>query len=288
VTSARRRRAIGAPALVLLLLATAPVGAQETSDYTVSRYELTVELRTNLSARVTMDLTYRIRSGAKSEGFKYIAQIQPQDVDGFEDDGSPMRMSVERQRETLIRWRFKPAGRGEKRVRVRFTVPDAFFGSAAANFFEAPWAGVFRIPVERAIYRLVGPEGWTPQSMQTRPAGSRETTYEGRPAVEVEQQPLRETSFSVTVQPGIVSHDVPAPSRAAAALRPDSSSGDGSGNVILMVALVVGFIVIASIARKKKKGQEGADGGSFAGSCAGGSSCSSSCGGGGCGGGCGG
>jgi hypothetical protein len=260
---------------------------QDTTDYAIADYSFTVRmLPPSSSARVTMDLTYLIRSGVKSEGFKYIGTITPADVAGTEDDGRPMTMSVERKRETLIRWRFTPAREGRKHVRVEFTIPGALTGDQWTAF-TASWAGVFRVPVQQARYRMVLPETWTGNSITTQPLAHTRSTMDGHRTVDVVQAPLSDPVFAVTLRPavaGVVIAPVPLASRA------DEASGASADPVKFILAGVV-LLALFVISRSKASTRTGTSSGSSCSStssCAGGSSCSSGCGGGGCGGGCGG
>lgn len=270
--------------LVTAAPATRVAASQETTDYVVTNYELTISLQSGTAVGdVTMDLTYAIRSGTKSEGFKYIGTLSPTALEGSEDDGRPMRVSVERQRETLIRWRFTPSGVGNKHVRVRFSIP-VLSGDDGASNFNAPWAGIFKVPVERAVYRLLLPDDWPEGTIVSQPSSHTRTIAEGRRAVEIEQRPLVDTTFGATLRPGVMRNTTIAAVRTA----PESGHiGAGTIGQILVVAVV---LVIAFAVINAKRSKRRADSGSS--SCAGGSSgsscSSSSCGGGGCGGGCGG
>jgi hypothetical protein len=276
------------PAIALgLLLAAEPGRAQEReSSYVISNYELTFELMDGRSdAHVTMDITYRIDSGSKSDGFKFIGNFEPRDLSGTEIGGPAMRMSVEHQRETRIVWQFTPTGRGEKRIRIDFSIADAVAGPRAQNTLRADWAGVFRVPIERARYRLVLPSDWTGERIVTTPTSFSRDTTRGRPTIDVEQAPLTETSFAATFSPGVIDRPL--------ALLSSTRSRAGNSNAgpvlagILAVGAVIFLIVVGATAKRGKR-----VGGRSTSSCAGGSSCSSSscssgCGGGGCGGGCG-
>jgi uncharacterized membrane protein YgcG len=276
--------------LTLVVATSTRADAQETTDYVITDYELTVDVQPGgNAARITMDLAYQIRSGTKSEGFKYIGNLEPTGVEGSETNGPPMRVSVERQRETLIRWRFTPAGQGIKRVRVSFTIRDALAGTLEENVFRAAWAGVFKVPVRRAAYRLILPEGWEEDAIITQPSGFARTTYNGRPAVEVEQRPLRQSAFVVTLRPGIAAA-APAPALPVASSPPTRSTPRESGAPLGLLFVVVVFVAVVVVVARAKRGRPWGklDASSGSSSCAGGSSCSSSCGGGGCGGGCGG
>jgi hypothetical protein len=271
-------------AAVCLLLAGSAASAQSV-NYDISNYELTVDLsRGDNLARVTMDVTYRIHSGTKSDGFKYIGRLEPSALQGVEADGTPMVMSIEHQRETMIRWRFRKTGPGEARVRVSFQVPAALFGTEQSTF-EAPWAGVFRVPIHRAVYRFVPPSDWTEESLSVKPSAFVRSTLDGHPAIEVEQRPLIERTFVVTMRPAIVPAVEAASRPISAPTTSRRQTGRGPSGPMLLAFVMVGLIIY--VMSRAKRGKRGVSDG-YASGCAGGSSCSSSCGGGGCGGGCGG
>jgi hypothetical protein len=136
------------------------------------------------------------------------------------------------------------------------------------------------VPVTHAVYRIVPPPDWAEGAAIAHPPGGVRGDYEGRRAVVVEQRPLREPAFVVSVSPGFV--DAPATAATTRGPGPDLAFWLMVG----VLAVVVVGSVIASAKRSKRKGQGGSSGGG--GACAGASSCSSGCGGGGCGGGCGG
>jgi hypothetical protein len=256
-------------------------GSQERADYSIERYELTLDLRSgSAEVGVTMDITYRVRSGTKSEGFKYLGGFEPRNVQGTEADGRPMVMTVELGRETLLRWRFTPMGPGDKRVRIQFALPWAVSGTMSENVLRADWAGIFMVPVERAVYRVLLPEDWREDTIVARPATFRRTRIDGRPAVEFIQEPLTESALWFTMRPGIVASDVRPPSLRR---RPEPSR-----RLVMVAVAGIVLIIIVTLARRARTGRAGAAAHGGTSSCAGGASCSSSCGGGGCGGGCGG
>jgi len=96
------RRSIGLLVFSLLLaLAAAQRSAADTEDYSIDNYELTVQsMQARTSVRVTMDITYRIRSGTKSTGFKFIGDYEVEQLSGQDGEGRVITTSVEHQRET--------------------------------------------------------------------------------------------------------------------------------------------------------------------------------------------
>ena len=290
------RRGVVACFILSLLLLT-PAGAQmdrrsagsaDTEDYSIDNYELTVESRSGSSdALVTMDITYRIRSGSKSTGFKYIGNFAAEGLSGRDFDGKAIRTWIEHQRETKINWSFPPAGPGTKRVILTFTVTRAITNdSRDSNQFQAEWAGMFKVPVKRAVYRFVFPDK-SDRTVVCSPADYMTRERNNCRSIEVTQDPFKNATFEVTFWPRIVDAGSSVASLTGAGA---SRSWGNAGGIGFVVFVVIALIVLAGTA-KRLRGRGGAAwwGGS---SCAGGSSCSSSsCGsscGGGCGGGCGG
>jgi hypothetical protein len=158
--------------------------ACEISNY-VARFELS---EGSASADVTLDITYHVLSGEKSEGFKYVGDYEPANVRVVDETGASIAWSVQSRREYQISWTFPPVGSGYKRAIVRFRLPGVLKGSREeGNEIDAEWAGVFKMPVRRAVYEVVFPPGVSPKVKapkfsRTR-AGSQEVlSWERTPA----------------------------------------------------------------------------------------------------------
>jgi|GEM_PF-1352559 len=274
---------------------------QETDDYLIDNYELTAETQPgSADVRITMDITYWIRSGTKSTGFKYIGNYEAIDVEGRDGDGERIKTWVTSERETRIDWSFNPAGPGRKRIIVSFIIPNAITGSLNENSFDANWAGIFKAPVLRAVYRLILRDT-ADRKVQTIPSNFVLLTEDGRQIIEVEQTAPAETKFHATFSPGLVDNKADEESDSNS-----SSLYDTLGKVLAIgiaifvpLLLICAIVLAVSAARRAKPATGNGSSwwssagscGSSVSSCAGGSSCSSSCSsscGGGCGGGCGG
>jgi hypothetical protein len=269
-----------------------PASSAETDDYSIDNYELTVESQAASSTvLVTMDITYRIRSGRKSTGFKYIGNYEVEELSGTDADGKAIKTSIEHQRETRINWSFAPAGPGTKRIILTFKVPNAVTnGSRDSNRFEAEWAGVFKVPVRQSVYRFVFPDN-VHRNVVCTPADYTARERNNRRSIEMTQAPFKNATFEMTFWPRIVDAGSSITSLTGT-VRSRSSGGMATGFVIAIAVIVgIALIVIASKAKKtRRRGSIWFSGSSCAGgsSCSSSSSCGSSCGGGGCGGGCGG
>ena len=91
------KRAIFAAALLLLLTSAVSLRAAETEDYDISHYVLSFDTREGAAdVRVEMEITYRIRSGTKSTGFKFIGSSNATNLTGRDEDGTPIRAWVGR------------------------------------------------------------------------------------------------------------------------------------------------------------------------------------------------
>jgi len=245
----------------------------DTADYVIENYDLTFATeRDSAAVRVTMDITYLIRSGTKSAGFKYVGKCEAEQLSGASPDGGEVKTWLEHHRETQINWDFRPAGRGRKHIMISFTIPDALAGDLKQNTLEADWAGIFRVPVNRASYRLVMPDG-TQRTVQAAQAGLRPVRVNGLMAYELIQSPLTEKSFRVKFSPGI----------AAGRSVSRSVSEADSGGIGLSAGLGILGVVITMILliarRARRAGRSGTGSSAVGGSCGG----SSGCGGGGCG-----
>ena len=283
--------------LLFLTISAAVVKAQETNDYTIDNYELTIQSFAGRSdAAVTMDITYLINSGRKSTGFKYIGPYAAQQLSGADDTGNPMRTWVSQERETKLNWSFASTGPGRKRIIISFTIPGFISdGPRDGNTLVADWAGVFKVRVRRAAYRFIFPDD-IERTIATNMTIDSNVVDRGKRRIEAIQQPLSKTLFKVDFSPRIAKG---APPALAATNRTGGSSGGDSGWIIAVVFGVI-MVIVGAISTVFRRARRLSGGGgtwwSGSSSCAGASSsscgsssCGSSCGGGGgCGGGCGG
>lgn len=146
-------------------------------------------------------------------------------------------------------------------------------------------AGVFKVPVNNALYRFVFPDNAERTVVCTPPGYTVKERNDCR-SIEINQTPLRNATFEITFSPRIVDAESSISSRVA-----------GVGVAIAVLGMI--SIAIVAVVKKAKRANWGnSDSSSWwsaGSSCAGGSSCSSSssgsscgggggCGGGGCGG----
>lgn len=238
----------------------APAEECEVASY-IARFELS---EGSASADVTLDITYHVLSGEKSEGFKYVGDYEPANVRVMDEKGTPIPSGVHSRREYQIWWKFPPVGPGRKRVIVQFRLPGVLEGTRTeGNRVEADWAGVFGIPVRRAVYEVVFPPGVSPA---VKDAKFRRTRAGSQEVWSWEQAPLERERLSVRFTPGFTDV-VEEPMSGGSLLAPLGALG--------LAVVLIGFVI--------KYSGRGTGGGSADGGCGGGG-----CGGGGCGGGCGG
>jgi hypothetical protein len=291
------RRPIALFAFTLLLALTAAVrSAAETEDYSIDNYELTVQSQTGSTrVGVTMDITYRIRSGMKSTGFKYLGNYDVEQLSGQDSEGRVIKTWVDHQRETRVNWSFAAAGPGLKRVILTFTIPHAITnGTSNENRFEADWAGVFKVPVNKAVYRFIFPDNAV-RSVVCTPSEYAIRERNNCRSIEMTQAPFHNATFEMTFWPRIVDGGWTLASlgrRTSRAWFSGSWLSRQLGNLLLwfVVLIFIGVILITRRVKRARTVSAGSSWWSSGSSCAGGSSCSScgsSCGGG-CGGGCGG
>jgi hypothetical protein len=278
----------------LLALSVTVWSAAETEDYSIDNYELTVQSHAeSTSVRVTMDITYRIRSGVKSTGFKYVGNYDVEQLSGQDGEGRAIKTSVDHQRETRVNWSFPAAGPGLKRVILTFTIPHAITnGTGNENRFEADWAGVFKVPVNKSVYRFVFPDN-AARTVVCTPSQYAIKERNSCRSIEMTQAPFHNATFEITFWPRIADGGTTLASLGRSTSKAGSWLSRNFGNFVSWMVILIFVLVIAAIRKGKRAGtSSGSSWWSSGSSCAGGSSCSSSsCGsscGGGCGGGCGG
>jgi hypothetical protein len=254
------------------------------ADYEISDYTATFTLiQGSPDVRVELDITYHILAGTKADGFKYVGDFEPFGLQGTDGRGNSIPVGIKRLRENQVYWIFPEAGPGYQRVVVTFGLRSALEGKrSSGNTLDMPWVGVFRVPVRRAVYKVVFPPGLTLQVSGAR--GFSRFTAGGSQVLSYEQEPLTAQTLDLSFTPGIA----------------DGVSHWARSNASLtfwipLLALSSGLVAMIVVVIKKRRegytwgdiftssGQGGASGGWAGGGCGGGG-----CGGGGCGGGCGG
>jgi len=191
--------------LVLLSFLTFGVSAQaDDPAYEINSYEARFVLLENSSdVLVTLDLTYHILDGVKSDGFKYVGSLEPVDAEATDGDGKALSIEILHHRENQVHWSFDPTGPGLKRVIVRFRLKNALTGNRdSGNTLNVPWAGVFKVPVHNAVYMVVLPPGMTPTRIEA--PNFEQSEDGGRIRLRWAQDSLSTTAFSVQLTPGTV------------------------------------------------------------------------------------
>jgi len=141
------------PLLITMIVSCSP----DKFDYQISEYTLCIEPMDNgKDARVTIDLCYQIEdSCAKNDGFKYVGNGI---VDSLvcSDETGIIKGNIEYLRETKISWYFEPVKSGTKKIKAKFILRNFIMNEENhESEIYAPWAGVFRVPVEKAKYIIV-------------------------------------------------------------------------------------------------------------------------------------
>jgi hypothetical protein len=247
------RRSLALFVFSLLLALSAAVGsAAETEDYTIDRYELTVQcLAGSTSVRVTMDITYRIRSGTKSTGFKYVGNYEVEQLSGQDGESHVIKTSVDHQRETRVSWSFPAAGPGLKRVILTFTIPNAITnGARNENRFEADWAGVFKVPVSSAVYRFVFPDN-AARTVVTTPSQYAIGEKNNCRIIEMAQTPFHNATFEITFWPRIADGGTTLASLGRSTSKVGSWFSRHWGSFVGWMVILIFVLVIAAIQKGK-------------------------------------
>src|SRR5262245_15172230 len=270
---------LGLLSLLLLIALARASSAQDNSVYTIDNYELIIEaIPDRADWRVTMDISYLIKSGKKSTGFKYIGEYDAQELSGRDEAGRPIRTSIKYERETKLDWSFSPAGPGKKRVIISFVMLNVLTRTASGgNELAINWAGVFKVPVARAVYRFVFPDD-IERTLVAMPADYANNVNSGRRQVETVQAPLGQYLFKVNFWPPLGSDLATAAGGRRGGSRTSSSRGWGlSGGLI--AAIIGGFVVVVfgaiSWLSRGRRVRSHSDSWWTSGTCSGGSSCSS-------------
>ncbi|MGA2613028.1 MAG: hypothetical protein ABSG38_06215 [Spirochaetia bacterium] len=183
--------------LLFLFLAAMGVPAQDLG-YHLSSYRASFELiEGSPDVRVTLWITYSIGNITKSDGFKYVGDGQVADLRCTDEKGDVLASRVASQKGTRLDWLFPATSQGDRKVRVQFRLLDYLRSIEGFVFFDADWAGVFRVPVENAVYELIVPGSEKPTLGSVQPSSYFILPSDRGWVVTAAQVAVRETRFSV-------------------------------------------------------------------------------------------
>ena len=130
-------------------------------DYKVENYNLAIETINNTAdVKVTMELTYIVGANeSKSEGFKFVGDNTVDSLTCWDETGV-ISSKVDYLKETRISFQFNPIVAGTKKIKSTFILRDFIKTQNNKFVIDATWAGVFRVPVEKAKYSLYLPSSY--------------------------------------------------------------------------------------------------------------------------------
>ncbi|MCK5422343.1 MAG: tetratricopeptide repeat protein, partial [Deltaproteobacteria bacterium] len=122
-------------------------------------------------------------------------------------EGKPLRFDVSNsgKRYSKISWYFPSVTEGEQVVVIRFRLPNAITIKEEKNYFGAYWVGSWLVPVDKALYRFVFPEGYSYRDCSIYPQYKyEEKLVDRRRQVEVSITPLKDESFALAFSPTFI------------------------------------------------------------------------------------
>jgi TolA-binding protein len=179
------------------------------ASVSLSSYEATFEVIANPKSefrdvQVELKITYHIQGKLKKEGKKFV-EVQPVEaVQVTDGEGKPLkfRVSESGKRYSKISWYFPGITEGEQVVVIRFKIPNAITIADERNYFRAYWVGSWVVPVKKALYRFIFPDGYSYQDCSIYPQYKyEEKLIDKRRQVEVSIIPLKGESFALAFSP---------------------------------------------------------------------------------------
>lgn len=182
------------------------------ASISLSFYEATFEVVANSNGafrdvQVELKIIYRIEGNLKREGSKYIEARPIEAVQVTDGEGQPLRFDVSNsgKRYSKISWYFPSVTEGKQVVVIRFRLPNAITIKEERNYFGAYWVGSWLVPVDKALYRFVFPEGYSYRDCSIYPQyPHEEKSVDERRLVEVFIAPLKDESFALAFSPTFI------------------------------------------------------------------------------------
>lgn len=197
--TALRIRELGIAGLfVVLFLCLSSCVGRPVYKYDVSEYKATIDLsNTSLDAKVVLDITYNIGDQYKSDGFKFVANNEAEDLTCYSDSGERLKTEILHLRETKLVWHFPAVKNTIKKVQVSFILKNQLNKNGDKNSLRATWIGIFRVPVKRAIYEVVLPSNIEPKELIVKPSAFDILYESGRCHIVVNQLPLTQRELYI-------------------------------------------------------------------------------------------
>ena len=182
------------------------------ASISLSLYEATFEVIANSKGefrdiQVELKITYYIKGKLKKEGKKYVEARPIEAVQVTDREGNPLRFDVSKsgKRYSKISWYFPSVTEGEQVVVIRFRLANAITSKEWKNYFGAYWVGSWLVPVDKALYRFVFPEGYSYRDCSIYPQYKyEEKLVDRRKQVEVSITPLKDESFALAFSPTFI------------------------------------------------------------------------------------
>jgi hypothetical protein len=201
-------------------------------DYELTSYEATFYLiENNPDAYVTLRIVYSVGDETKGDGFKFVGDHEISELSVTDGKGNLLECGTKKLRETRVEWFFPPVRNSEQTVIVSFRIHRVLSGMPWSNSLDAPWVGVWRVPVKQATYRVVFPPGFQPETVSSKPADHKRVTADGKEEITVFQPVLATKNFELWFSPGMVT-------------RPSTFT------IIVGIALSIGLILIIFCLRR--------------------------------------
>lgn len=256
-------------------------------DYVVEQYGLTAIVSPGSSnVAVELDITYRVGATPKADGFKYVGHGTVRNLRCVDGAGNTLRSALFQEREQKITWYFAPVTNARQRVVVQFTLDGAVGMGEDGEVLSLPWAGVFRVPVEKARYEVVFNGSTAPRIIGYAPASFRQENSAAGLTLIADQSPLDDRAIKITFGPEWGGSQALQRRTERHVDGDEGRSSSAAGWVAFFIVASVVVVIALVIHNVNKKGSGGD--GSGSGGCSGSSCGGGGCGGGGCGGGCGG
>jgi hypothetical protein len=158
--------------------------------YVIENYNATFEIAdNNCDVNVNLEIKYRIESGKKSDGFKYVGNGDIENLQCIDDSGNKLKIEMVMQREKKLMWYFEPVSEGYKKISVGFKLKNFIILQGNLHTLTCDWVGVFQVPVEKSMFIVKFPDGIKPSIIDVNPKNF-ENNIDKSGQINIVQSPL--------------------------------------------------------------------------------------------------
>lgn len=165
-------------------------------NYVIENYKAVFEIQADSTdVKVGLEIDYKINDYTKDDGFKFVGNNTVKILNCSDDTGKSLICRYVPMKESKIVWYFSAVSNSNKKVFINFIINDLLRYEDNVAVLDAPWVGVFMIPVYNASFELILPTNKAHEILKAIPENYKVTVKNNKKIVIIKQNPLIKKEF---------------------------------------------------------------------------------------------